>query len=136
MLRIKQQNSAKMPCGQALDLGYDSSTAAFKTSGRVAAPAHEVGQPCVPQGMCDDLSDDKVSFGMPKFNAEPRRTMEGMYVRGWSGPGVGKRLGLRSGTMLLRQRHFIESVLPERVSFLNFLPSRHAHVLAATFKVA
>ncbi|CAE7308721.1 CPK2 [Symbiodinium sp. CCMP2456] len=44
---------------------YDSSTAAFKTSGRV-------------------------SFGMPKFNAEPRRTMEGMYVRGWSGPGVGK----------------------------------------------
>ncbi|CAE7255156.1 CPK2 [Symbiodinium sp. CCMP2592] len=44
---------------------YDSGLAAFKTSGRV-------------------------SFGMPKFNAEPRRTMEGMYVRGWSGPGVGK----------------------------------------------
>ena len=44
--------SAEMPCGQVLDQGYDSGLAAFKTSGRVAAPVHEVGQPCADAVEC------------------------------------------------------------------------------------
>ena len=37
--------------------------------------------------------ENKVDAGSMKFNSEPRRTMECMFVRGASGPGSGKRLG-------------------------------------------